>query len=321
MLGINHFQEIAGSEILVLEFAEFFSSLNIDTTICANFIGNPMLQIAARSNINVCLASQDINALDFDLVISINHIGPILDYTRSKSNAFSARFVFLHVDLNFCLSQPGLVCEPLLADEVWLHSNEAYDHFSTYSLPLEKLDIFYNAVPHRFWVTRPYCRSNISDVTIISNYIPNEVLELIEILKLNNIGVVHYGKNSNNYGRIGPKAILNADVVISIGKTVQYCLASRTPIFVYDHFAGPSYLNDENFANACYHNFSGRCSPMPREASKLFHELIDGYLPAVKFSRDITDQKLAKFKLRPRLLSLLGVGCRMIGFHNEAILC
>ena len=37
------------------------------------------------------------------------------------------------------------------------------------------------------------------------------------------------------------------DCVISIGKTVQYCLVQGIPVFLYDRFGGPGYLNESNY--------------------------------------------------------------------------
>jgi hypothetical protein len=51
------------------------------------------------------------------------------------------------------------------------------------------------------------------------------------------------------------------DCVISIGKTVQYCLVQGIPVFLYDRFGGPGYLNESNYELAEYYNFSGRSKP------------------------------------------------------------
>lgn len=99
--------------------------------------------------------------------------------------------------------------------------------------------------------------------------------------------------------------MLDADVVISIGKTVPYCLASRTPVFIYDHFAGPGYLNAENLERAAWYNFSGRCSRTPRSAEQLATELVEGYSEGVAFMRELPEAQRGAYRLRPQLMKLL----------------
>ena len=40
--------------------------------------------------------------------------------------------------------------------------------------------------------------------------------------------------------------------MITIGKTVQYCLLSATPVFVYDYLGGFGYLDASNIERARY---------------------------------------------------------------------
>jgi hypothetical protein len=46
--------------------------------------------------------------------------------------------------------------------------------------------------------------------------------------------------------------------VVTIGKTVPYCLALKIPVYCYDHFGGPGWLHEENLDLASQNNFSGR---------------------------------------------------------------
>ena len=305
LIGTNHFQEYAGSELVVLEMAECFFQEGCSVTICANFVADPMKKAAESSGISTLIASEDINAFDFDLVLTINQIAPLFTYKESKEMREHTRFIFLHVDINFCLSQLGLIHEPILADEVWFNSEEMKDHFVAKGSTIEKSYIFYNAAPSRFWLEkRPY-NSKISNILMISNHLPEELKELKVLLKKKGISVKHIGQNGDEYGRIGPKILNNSDVVISIGKTAQYCVAHKTPFFVYDHFGGPGYLTPDNFERASRFNFSGRCCETKKSAEQLVDELDTGYCNAVKFFSNLENEKIGKFRLRPQIISLL----------------
>lgn len=304
LLGTNHFQEIAGSELVVQEFAELFLNMGHEVVITANFVGQPMRGMAERAGATTCLATDEINALEFDLVMVINQIAPLLGYKATMAIRPATRFVFMHVDLNFKLSQPGLIHEPLLADEIWLHSEEAKDYFIGEGLPEQKVSLFHNAAPPRFWRPEREYRELLERVVIISNHLPDELTGMAMILRQQGVTVVHYGRNGEAYRRISPKVLLDADVVITIGKTVQYCIASRTPVFIYDHFAGPGYLNADNFETAAWFNFSGRCFQKARSAEQLATDVVDGYQAGKAFMREMPDSQRGRYRLRPQLIKL-----------------
>lgn len=290
---------------MILEFAELFQQMGHEVCVCANFIGAPMKAMAERAGCKLQLADESINAFEFDLVMVINQIAPLLCYQASEAMRSKTRFVFMHVDLNFTLSQPGLVHEPMLADEIWLHSEEARAHFIELGLPRSKTYLFHNAAPPRFWRPEREYSPELKRVLLVSNHLPDELLELKRELLGRGLAVTHMGRNGDDYGRLGPKVLQGVDVVISIGKTVQYCLASRTPIFVYDHFGGPGYLTEENYEQAAWYNFSGRCCQRKLCSAALADELIEGYSSAVKFIQELPDPQRGRFRLRPKLLKLL----------------
>ena len=305
LLGTNQFQEIAGSELVIQEFAELFINAGHEVVVTANFVGQPMRGMAERAGATTCLASAELKALDFDLVMVINQIAPLLSYAVTEAMQPATRFVFLHVDLNFTLSQPGLVHEPLLADEIWLHSEEAKSYFIREGLPEERVRLFHNAAPPRFWRPEREYRERPERVAIVSNHLPAELAGMAALLREQGIAVTHYGRSGDTYARIGPKVLLESDVVVSIGKTVPYCLASRTPVFIYDHFAGPGYLDAANLDRAAWFNFSGRCSREPRSAEELAAELVEGYAASVSFVRELPDSQRDPYRLRPQLTALL----------------
>ena len=71
-------------------------------------------------------------------------------------------------------------------------------------------------------------------------------------------------------------------MVITIGKTVQYCMLSATPVFVYDYLGGFGYLDGENIERARYANFSGR-GGVKMAAGEIAASLLDDYEAAVAY--------------------------------------
>ena len=54
---------------------------------------------------------------------------------------------------------------------------------------------------------------------------------------------------------VTPELIQKYDVVLTIGKTVQYALLGNKVVYCYDHFGGMGYLSLKNYEIARYHNF------------------------------------------------------------------
>ena len=59
------------------------------------------------------------------------------------------------------------------------------------------------------------------------------------------------------------------------------CFASTTPLYCYDRFGGPGYLEPEEFEEAKRTNYSGRSNPKKLSAEELVEDLIRGYPDAL----------------------------------------
>lgn len=80
---------------------------------------------------------------------------------------------------------------------------------------------------------------------------------------------------------VTPDLLCRYDVVITIGRTAQLCFASTTPLYCYDRFGGPGYLEPEEFEEAKRTNYSGRSNPKKLSAEELVEDLIRGYPDAL----------------------------------------
>lgn len=83
-----------------------------------------------------------------------------------------------------------------------------------------------------------------------------------------------------DFRRIEPKDLRNCDAVITIGKTVQYALAMKRPVYCYDRFGGPGWLDHRNVELAAHYNFSGRCCSRRIAADEIVSEIVQGYSSA-----------------------------------------
>ncbi|PJG86508.1 hypothetical protein CVP05_01505 [Conservatibacter flavescens] len=115
--------------------------------------------------------------------------------------------------------------------------------------------------------------------------------------------------------QVNPALIASYDVIISIGKTVQYALLGHKPVYCYDHFGGCGYLNADNFDKAKWHNFSGRGFDK-KTAEQIASELVDGFKSALQFAQDFSD--MSAFRLDEFIKTLLN-NTKPIDFTQKVI--
>lgn len=138
-----------------------------------------------------------------------------------------------------------------------------------------RIRIFENSVTKKYFdAYKLKKREEIKKIAIISNHIPEELIEFAEAVNgkwsVDLIGIQYEPQrmNANNMAAY--------DLIITIGRTVQACFAMGTPVYVYDRFGGPGYINEENFELAKENNFSGR-GFLKRSCKELLEDIREGY--------------------------------------------
>lgn len=136
--------------------------------------------------------------------------------------------------------------------------------------------VFPNAVPSNYWgCPKEFHNPALKRIAIISNHPPPEELEAAALLKRKGIAITHIGTGGTQM-LMSPKLLLNYDLVITIGKTIPYCFAVKVPVYCYDHFGGPGWLNEDNLDLASRNNFSGR-GFSKKTPETIADEIVEGY--------------------------------------------
>lgn len=172
----------------------------------------------------------------------------------------------------------------------------------------ERLAIFGNPAPDDYFVESPRKRT-LGRILVVSNHLADELVDAVEILRTQHgLDVDVLGLESTKAARaerLTPQVLNAADAVITIGKTVQYSIASGVPVYCYDHFGGPGWLSRRNLEQARRHNFSGR-SFTQKTAEEIVSEIVQGFTSAAVESRELHLQygsEITMSKRMPRLLS------------------
>lgn len=133
----------------------------------------------------------------------------------------------------------------------------------------------------------------LKNIAIVSNHVPEEVMEAKKMLEGS-------GYNVELYGMAGKKELINDeilkkyDAIISIGKTVQYAMSLQIPIYVYDIHGGEGYLTLENIEKNRNKNFSGRGFEK-KSAEQIYKEIVNNFEEALRITPKIKEYAYNNF--------------------------
>jgi len=224
----------------------------------------------------------------------------------------STVFVFNHMSASHPLEYPFAPrIERALASAVLFPSEGALDAQLASGLldgiPVDSLHVFGNPAPDAFSVANRAPSPVLRRLVVVSNHIPEELVEALEALRLTcDVTVIGLEEEKGgSAGRVLPADIHAADAVVTIGKTVQYALVAGVPVYCYDHFGGPGWLDEENFKRARYLHFAGR-GFAKKPPNTIVEEIRDGYPAARLIAETWRDVRIAEFSLTRRVSDVLG---------------
>ncbi len=262
-----YLQKYTGSELHTLELARQFKKNGYEVTIVVYSKSYPLLAFCDDFKVIEC-QNEKLEEDYFDIVF-IQHF-PVYDYLCSH---YSIRYRYLIVSKLSSFNEYETLPECYQrADLISVVSKECADTVKPYS---NNLFLFQNSVESQFFES--YSLPNqkeLKKICIISNHVPEELYELKDVMQEYSLS---YIGSKNDVKLVCPDLLQEYDLIITIGRTVQQCLACGVPVFVYDYFGGPGYLNEENIDRAQKHNFSGRGFEK-MSVAKLKAEIVSGYL-------------------------------------------
>ena len=308
----NTLKFIAGSEVVTLELADYLQNQGANVVVYTYYFADPMKKYFSEKKIKV-IDDDDLKLKlsDFDYIWVHHQVLPlnIINELGRKLPTNMPKFIFNHMSgsEHILLEHPYIWdLEDKLSSISLFNSKETYQNLQNYFPNKLNTNLFQNPAPIDFSETKDDILSRkLKEILIVSNHPPKEILGLIKKLQDNGYRVISLGGFREDQSLITPEVISGFDVVISIGKTVQYCLIAGIPVYVYDHFGGPGYLNDANYIGAEDTNFSGRCSGK-KSINNIFTELINDYNKTVSYQSKNRKKFINKFSIDKVLDSILG---------------
>jgi glycosyltransferase involved in cell wall biosynthesis len=303
LVACSRLVDFAGAEIASLEIAQVLNDLGVKVKLAALEIGPAIEDEIKLLGIEcVDLSVSSLRGAEFDLIWVSHYVVAYhllaSDGVRAKTGVYSSLSHFEP------LEAPPL--PSLLFSRYVVNSDEnLLDFLTRYPDLGGRVNVFPNAATASFLNSyRETIDNEIRSIAVISNHQPREVNNLIELLKKNGVEVDLIGIQGEAL-RVTPEVLSCYSAIITIGKTVQYCLVTGTPVFCYDHFGGPGWITMESFDAAFRKNFSGRCTPLRRTSESIYSEIFAGFSTVLNQRELLKGLARARFDLKENLLDVL----------------
>lgn len=275
LIATSRFKDLAGSEITVFEYAEEFTRQGNEVSIVSFEKTNLLLAECNAAGITVSTFEDEaLIETEWDLIWVLHPPAYYALFThfdyQTKKTVFSSLSHFEPLE-----SPPIEVRQISLFTTNSIENRRFFcEQFPDYS---SRVVVLPNSIPENFWKIAPV-EINDKKLIIVSNHLPDEVLELAERLRNNDWHVDIFGVG-HLHKKVSAEDMVNYRACISIGKTVQYSLGLKIPVFCYDRFGGPGWITPENVERAAEFNFSGRCTNFKENAVSLERYFIDNEIP------------------------------------------
>lgn len=259
---------IGGSEVQTLELAQFLRQEGHQVLLYTWLLANPMARIIEGAGFEVldpeCSNGEKLSPSEFDLIWVQHEVLPEALIRRWNQEEKKPVLIFSHLSplRELWLENPYLYgLEDKIADAICFNAKNSLEAQQPLFENQSKLMLFPNPAPEVFQKNYRESTTGLRTVLVVSNHPPAEVNAAAALLRQQDITVDYLSDLSSDGSKsqvVTPEILKAYDCVVTIGKTVQYCLVMGIPVFIYDRFAGPGYLNEENYALTRDFNFSGR---------------------------------------------------------------
>lgn len=286
--------EINGATNVTLELASFLQSQQANVTVFTYVYANPAKEYFEKAGIKVDLVSNDTkhHLKDYDYIwINSQTLPPsLLDEFKDKKNLQKMpKLIFMHMAAHdYCPDEMPFLYgfEEEVSSLSLFVSEETFDFNNKYYEKTPENIGFYRNPASLDFYNSFYRKSKMPKrLLVVENSLCDELKALRPLLSKKHITIDYLGRDGDRYELVTSEMLSQYDAVITFGKTVQYCLVSNTPVYIYGTFGGPGWLTKDNFKEAEKNNFSGR-GFSNKTADEIVEELLSDYDAAKNYQND-----------------------------------
>ena len=282
--------EYGGSEIDTFTLAKYFCKMNYEVDVFTTKFDEPMINLFNKIKVRI-ITLDNICDLKSNYEYGWIHHFPILDFLLINKQIKFDKIIY--VSLSSFLNVEFVPSYYKNLNAVLVNSFETKEKLVDKNIDSEYLDIFPNYAPAKYFKINNN-KKTLKKICIVSNHVPDELNKFKKIAEKSDLVVDIYG--ITGIKKIIDEKVLNQyDLVISIGKTVNYAIALRIPVYCYDRFGGPGYINKDNIERAYHYNFSGRGYDIKKSEEQLLEDISNNYNDALKDIDYVRDFGLYNF--------------------------
>ncbi len=252
---------LAGTELISVDFVRYFVRRNHRVYVTAFNIGNPVKQLLLDAGASVAGIDEDEFFKDaggeVDLVWG-NHWPVVALALLERRMSFRNLVV-----ASYSVVNQYEIASPLseAADLVIFHSevNRAIQGKSLSAAVQAKSLVNVNSLGPE-WLTPVLERNHppqVRRVAVVSNHLPEETMAAAGLLGTAGVKVEFFSSKLTPQ-HFTPELADSFDAVITIGHTVQKALSRETPVYLYDRFGGPGWIEAPALEELIADNFSAR---------------------------------------------------------------
>lgn len=299
------FRYIQGANIFLLELTEHFLSQGCEVVLYSNLALPPMLDealaLAGAERLHVVTDPYADVGNDFDLIFTHDNTLPN-NIIEALETGLRTRIVSLHLSAFVHIELPQFpTLENRIADVIACVSQEARDVMIEKGLDPAKAFVFENFAPAYYaTLAKKKTTGPLQSLLLVSNHLPSEAISAAAILEKQGVMITRFGEGGT-VRRIQPADLLAHDVVLTIGKTVHYGVSLGVVPYIYDHFGGVGYLNEENWERENYFNYSGRATREKKNPQQIAEEILSGFDTAREFIASKQPYFAERYSLAARL--------------------
>ncbi len=271
--------DFTGSELHILSIAKQFKKRGYEVICAVIYSAYPMRYLAEKYEIKLIhITEETLPYKHYDVVFGQH--GIVLDYLIFHNEITYKKLILSVLSPMELFEYPSYFEES--AQLILANSLETKNKLIRYGINREKIRVFPNYAEDEYFNNYNIrVQNRLEKILIVSNHLPKELIGLKNILEADKI-------KCDVVGIQGEKVLITAeiikqyDLVITIGKTIQYCFAMGIPVYCYDIWGGPGYINKNNFIQAEEYNFSGRGFDRRLSAQELYEDILEGYKQALE---------------------------------------
>jgi len=281
--------QYTGSEINCITIAEKFKKIGYEVYIGALDFRQPLINETKESGfnfINLIDDEFDFSKVEFDIIWAQHSF--LLDWLIFEKGVQAKKVVISSLS-----PKEYLECLPLYANDLnMILANSMETKQVLEREGAKNVQLFENYSFEKYF-NRKIEVNELKNIAVVSNHIPEEEKEAIRLLQNKGYNVDVYGIEGKKV-YITDEVLSNYDLIITIGKTVQYSMSLAIPVYIYDKHGGPGYLTIENIEKNREKNFSGRGFEN-KTAIKICEEIEQNFNQALQEKEEIKQYAYKNF--------------------------